>query len=275
MSAETKVNNNKNEHYSNHNNKEEDLHTNDNNYHRHSNENMLDSDRIPVKVTGQTNSNNNNTNEHEHLHDRDNHDDLNNHSSQDDPDDPEERAKKIHRNFKKIRPYLFQLITHGIILFISIYAYLDYISSVEIYTKFAQTLKEPLIVDIKAVNEKDPCPKGYQMYGTATIPAPKAGCRCDLGIYQESICKNIEENLNISTSSSFDLAQSYLNYKCNTQDTNINVKITISIAAAAAEEAADAATTVVSPSEFNVKRDLISLEDYQGNIYHYIIRLYT
>ena len=174
-----------------------------------------------------------------------------------DPEDPDERAKKINRNFRKIRPYLFQLITHVILLFLSIYAYLGYTESEDIYNGFAITLKEPLIIDIKAVDPNSACPTDYNMYGTTTIPAPKAGCRCDLGIYQDSICKTIETNIGVNAA----------NANCNAQDVLINAKVLASTLAAVTQTVTNTASNVASviPSGLGLKRNLIPAEDLKGN----------
>jgi len=128
------------------------------------------------------------------------------------------KAAIVNKNFKKVRPYLYQLITHGVILFISIYAYLDYTTAEEIYTTFQQTLDTNLIVDIQTVSLTESCPTNYELINTTSIPTPKAGCRCDLGIYQESICSSIRDNLDINTTISFAKRKDNFTKECTLQD---------------------------------------------------------
>ena len=163
-----------------------------------------------------------------------------------------EKEIKVNHDFKKVRPYIFQLITHGIILFISIYAYQDYYTAEEIYDEFAAKLQHKLIIDIETAAYDTGCPTDYEIYGTTTIPEPKSGCRCDLGIYQSSVCQKILANINLNTSLLFEARKQNLTEECKLQNANINTKT---------KKPTDGASN--QPS--NKMRDMINIK-FDGNL---------
>ena len=95
------------------------------------------------------------------------------------------------QTFRYMRPYLIKLLTHSIIIYISIRAYLSFVSSSNSYTSFLQTLEKPVVIDVKMIEYNNKCDSPYQDIDFSYFPEIKNGCQCNMNIFSTSVCSEL------------------------------------------------------------------------------------
>jgi hypothetical protein len=91
--------------------------------------------------------------------------------------------------FHLFKSIIGRIFAYVILLYISINTYQLYQATKTSYEEFLFRMEEPLITDIKFVNNSDSCPDGYNEIINATIPSPVDGCACDGIVVRGSQCQ--------------------------------------------------------------------------------------
>lgn len=94
---------------------------------------------------------------------------------------------KSLRIIQYFRPILIKLTYHFILIFLSIRAYNEFISSSEGYSTFVEGLNTKIVTDVKVVDYRSSCPDGYDAL-IGEFPEIKKGCRCNDRIYPYDTC---------------------------------------------------------------------------------------
>lgn len=135
-------------------------------------------------------------------------------------DSPQEILENSKRDyFKFIRPYLFKLFTHLMLLLLSVNSYYQFLSSESSYQDFLNIMDTPVITDVKVIPGDQNCTSPYQEIYTATFPTTKPGCRCDYQVFTNNICQMIFMGLDHS-----ETGKNINNTNCKLQDEMYKMK---------------------------------------------------
>jgi hypothetical protein len=106
-----------------------------------------------------------------------------------------ERAAIKH--FKFIRPNLLKLLTHFILFYLVIKAYIDFQSTNTIYNDFLENLNTNLISDIKLQDSNEGCESPYEEIESSYFPVINNGCRCDFYYFKDPTICSYLKNLSL------------------------------------------------------------------------------
>lgn len=114
-----------------------------------------------------------------------------------------------------LRPFLIKLLLHMILLFLAIRAYLSYRSSTDSYNAFMIALNNNVLIDVKFLDYKTPCPENYSNIIGTGFPNVDNGCRCDWSIFPGEVCQILSQSLikNINQSYKKNYTEFNPNYK--------------------------------------------------------------